>query len=256
MDKSILATAFVHVFSNANESLETLVLVRRFGEIFHWGMVSLSSKDNNSVSNIIAHSPSKPKMWTEDYTGWFLSFGYPVPYRPVEDLAFAVARSGILQYFGGTNFGRTAGGPLVGTEGESHGLDNTELANSSIWTHGSSLPTHQSLIWYKSTFIAPEGEGPLSLNLASMGKGPSVVNGQNIGRYWSAHQHQVALIIVTTGEHMMHKNVRRSGGQQLKYCKYHIPRTWVNPGENLLVLHEDLEVTLQKSRETRTGDRS
>ncbi|KAL8230199.1 hypothetical protein R6Q59_000024 [Mikania micrantha] len=38
------------------------------------------------------NSPSKPKIWTEDYTGWFLSFGYPVPYRPVEDLAFAVAR--------------------------------------------------------------------------------------------------------------------------------------------------------------------
>ncbi|GKV18602.1 hypothetical protein SLEP1_g28961 [Rubroshorea leprosula] len=37
-------------------------------------------------------SPSKPKMWTESYTGWFLSFGYPIPHRPVEDLAFAVAR--------------------------------------------------------------------------------------------------------------------------------------------------------------------
>lgn len=69
------------------------------------------------------NSPSKPKMWTENYSGWFLSFGYAVPYRPVEDLAFAVARffekGGTFQnyymYFGGTNFGRTAGGPLVAT---------------------------------------------------------------------------------------------------------------------------------------------
>ncbi|CAN0852626.1 Beta-galactosidase 6 [Linum grandiflorum] len=38
------------------------------------------------------NSPSKPKMWTENYSGWFLSFGYPIPYRPVEDLAFSVAR--------------------------------------------------------------------------------------------------------------------------------------------------------------------
>ncbi|GJX27932.1 GPN-loop GTPase 2 [Tanacetum coccineum] len=56
---------------------------------------------------------------------------------------------------------------------------------------------------YQFTFIVPEGEGPLSLNLASMGKGQAWVNGQNIGRY-------------------------------------HILRTWVNPGENLLVLHEVL----------------
>ncbi|KAF6163217.1 hypothetical protein GIB67_025081, partial [Kingdonia uniflora] len=69
------------------------------------------------------NSPSKPKLWTENYCGWFLAFGLPVPFRPVEDLAFSVARffetGGTFQnyymYFGGTNFGRTAGGPLVAT---------------------------------------------------------------------------------------------------------------------------------------------
>ncbi|CAK9156166.1 unnamed protein product [Ilex paraguariensis] len=69
------------------------------------------------------NSHSKPKMWTENYSGWFLAFGYPIPYRPVEDLAFAVARffetGGTFQnyymYFGGTNFGRTMGGPMVAT---------------------------------------------------------------------------------------------------------------------------------------------
>jgi hypothetical protein len=38
------------------------------------------------------NSKSKPKMWTENWSGWFLSFGGAVPYRPAEDLAFAVAR--------------------------------------------------------------------------------------------------------------------------------------------------------------------
>ncbi|MCO5567895.1 hypothetical protein L7F22_021591 [Adiantum nelumboides] len=33
---------------------------------------------------------NKPKMWTENWTGWFQSYGKPTPYRPVEDLAFAV----------------------------------------------------------------------------------------------------------------------------------------------------------------------
>ncbi|CAI0542299.1 unnamed protein product [Linum tenue] len=38
------------------------------------------------------NSNNKPKMWTENWSGWFLSFGGAVPYRPVEDLAFAVGR--------------------------------------------------------------------------------------------------------------------------------------------------------------------
>ncbi|PON71842.1 Glycoside hydrolase [Parasponia andersonii] len=69
------------------------------------------------------NSNNKPKMWTENWTGWFLSFGGAVPYRPVEDLAFAVARfyqrGGTFQnyymYHGGTNFGRTTGGPFIAT---------------------------------------------------------------------------------------------------------------------------------------------
>ncbi|XP_031256445.1 beta-galactosidase 8 isoform X2 [Pistacia vera] len=69
------------------------------------------------------NSDKKPKMWTENWTGWFLSFGGAVPYRPVEDIAFAVARffqrGGTFQnyymYHGGTNFGRTTGGPFIAT---------------------------------------------------------------------------------------------------------------------------------------------
>jgi hypothetical protein len=38
------------------------------------------------------NSNSKPTLWTENWSGWFLSFGGGVPYRPTEDLAFAVAR--------------------------------------------------------------------------------------------------------------------------------------------------------------------
>ncbi|GFZ13150.1 beta-galactosidase 8 [Actinidia rufa] len=69
------------------------------------------------------NSAKKPKMWTENWTGWFLPFGGAVPYRPVEDIAFAVARffqrGGTFQnyymYHGGTNFGRTTGGPFIAT---------------------------------------------------------------------------------------------------------------------------------------------
>lgn len=40
---------------------------------------------------------------------------------------------------------------------------------------------------YQTVFYAPEGKGPVSLNLRGMGKGEAWVNGQSIGRYWSSY---------------------------------------------------------------------
>ncbi|XP_050270222.1 beta-galactosidase-like [Quercus robur] len=73
--------------------------------------------------NFLPNKNYKPKMWTEVWTGWFSSFGDPVPYRPVEDLAYAVTRFiqnngsffNYYMYHGGTNFGRTSGGPFIAT---------------------------------------------------------------------------------------------------------------------------------------------
>nr|XP_009616320.1 beta-galactosidase 15-like [Nicotiana tomentosiformis] len=69
------------------------------------------------------NNPNSPKMWTENWTGWFKNWGGRDPHRTAEDLAFAVARffqtGGTFQnyymYHGGTNFGRTAGGPYITT---------------------------------------------------------------------------------------------------------------------------------------------
>ncbi|KAK2987762.1 hypothetical protein RJ640_016357 [Escallonia rubra] len=90
------------------------------------------------------NSDKKPKMWTENWTGWFLSFGGAVPYRPVEDIAFAVARfyqrGGTFQnyymYHGGTNFGRTTGGPFIATSYDYDApLDEYGLVNQPKWGH-------------------------------------------------------------------------------------------------------------------------
>ncbi|GER40398.1 beta-galactosidase [Striga asiatica] len=69
------------------------------------------------------NKPYKPMIWTEAWTGWFTDFGDPIHQRPVEDLAFAVAKFiqnggsfvNYYMYHGGTNFGRSAGGPFVTT---------------------------------------------------------------------------------------------------------------------------------------------
>nr|UPW27168.1 beta-galactosidase-like protein [Allium cepa] len=69
------------------------------------------------------NNANSPKIWTENWTGWFKAWDLPDPHRPAEDLAYSVARffvnNGTLQnyymYHGGTNFGRTTGGPYITT---------------------------------------------------------------------------------------------------------------------------------------------
>lgn len=62
------------------------------------------------------NSEGKPALWTENWTGWFQSWGEGAPTRPVQDIAFAVARffqkgGSFMHYYmyhGGTNFERSA----------------------------------------------------------------------------------------------------------------------------------------------------
>lgn len=89
-------------------------------------------------------SPNKPKIWTENWPGWFKTFGSSQPHRPPEDVAFSVARffqkGGCLQnyymYHGGTNFGRTSGGPLITTSYDYDApIDEYGLARWPKWGH-------------------------------------------------------------------------------------------------------------------------
>ncbi|XP_041002890.1 beta-galactosidase-like [Juglans microcarpa x Juglans regia] len=86
----------------------------------------------------------KPKMWTELWTSWFTEFGGPNPYRPVEDIALAVLKFiqnngtyfNYYMYHGGTNFGRTAGGPFVATSYDYDApLDEYGLPREPKYTH-------------------------------------------------------------------------------------------------------------------------
>ncbi|KAK7315626.1 hypothetical protein VNO77_34192 [Canavalia gladiata] len=87
---------------------------------------------------------NKPKMWTENWTGWFKNWGGAIPHRTAEDVAFAVARffqyGGTFQnyymYHGGTNFGRTSGGPYITTSYDYDApLDEYGNLNQPKWGH-------------------------------------------------------------------------------------------------------------------------
>ncbi|RZB91759.1 beta-galactosidase 15-like [Glycine soja] len=90
------------------------------------------------------NSKSKPKMWTENWTGWFKNWGGPIPHRTARDVAYAVARffqyGGTFQnyymYHGGTNFGRTSGGPYITTSYDYDApLDEYGNKNQPKWGH-------------------------------------------------------------------------------------------------------------------------
>ncbi|KAL8460332.1 hypothetical protein ACS0TY_032031 [Phlomoides rotata] len=131
----------------------------------------------------------------------------------------------------------------IGVEGQFLGLQNVSLANSSIWTQGSNMPINHTLTWYKTVFDAPEGEGPVSLNLMGMGKGEAWVNGQSIGRYWSSYLSPTnssgcSETCDYRGTYDASKCLKKCG--QPAQTLYHVPRTWLKPGDNLLVIHEEL----------------
>ncbi|KAK9285037.1 hypothetical protein L1049_024221 [Liquidambar formosana] len=75
-----------------------------------------------------------------------------------------------------------------------------------------------ALTWYKAYFDAPEGDEPVAIKLATMAKGMAWVNGKSIGRYWVSFLSPLGKPSQST---------------------YHIPRAFLKPSDNLLVLLEE-----------------
>ncbi|KAL0369676.1 UNVERIFIED_CONTAM: Beta-galactosidase 8 [Sesamum angustifolium] len=129
-------------------------------------------------------------------------------------------------------------GLAIGLQGEELGLAS---GASSLWTTEPNLPKNQPLVWYKTTFDAPSGSSPLALDFTGLGKGQAWINGQSIGRYWPTN---VAGNSGCTGS--CNYRGSYSSSKCLKNCGkpsqqlYHVPRSWLNPSGNILVLFEEM----------------
>ncbi|CAH9141656.1 unnamed protein product [Cuscuta epithymum] len=128
----------------------------------------------------------------------------------------------------------------VGLKGESMNLFSPKGVSSVHWIEGPSVTQgHQHLSWFKAYFDAPNGVEPLALDMKGMGKGQIWINGQSIGRYWLCH---------TKGEcddHCFyngtyHAQKCQHGCGTLTQRWYHVPRSWLKPTGNLLVLFEEV----------------
>ncbi|KAH7566937.1 hypothetical protein JRO89_XS08G0256200 [Xanthoceras sorbifolium] len=115
------------------------------------------------------NSPNKPKIWTENWPGWFKTFGARDPHRPPEDIAFSVARffqkggsvHNYYMYHGGTNFGRTAGGPFITTSYDYEApIDEYGLPRNPKWGHLKEL--HKAIKLCEHALLNSE---PINLSL-------------------------------------------------------------------------------------------
>ncbi|KAM7517217.1 hypothetical protein LguiA_006800 [Lonicera macranthoides] len=143
----------------------------------------------------------------------------------------------------------------VGLKGEAMNLESPSGASSIEWIRGSLVnQRQQSLTWYKAYFDAPSGGEPLALDMRSMGKGQIWINGQSIGRYWMAYANGNCGVCNYAGTYRSPKC--QVGCSEPTQRWYHVPRSWLKPKQNLVVLLEELggdasKISLVKRTTTR-----
>ncbi|GAV87945.1 Glyco_hydro_35 domain-containing protein/Gal_Lectin domain-containing protein [Cephalotus follicularis] len=127
----------------------------------------------------------------------------------------------------------------IGLEGEALSLHSLSGSSSVEWVEGSLVARKQPLTWYKTTFNAPYGNSPLALDMGSMGKGQIWINGQGVGRYWPAYKASGNCVECSyAGTYDEKKCISNCGDASQRW--YHVPRSWLNPTGNLLVVLEEL----------------
>ncbi|CAN1813982.1 Beta-galactosidase 3 [Linum perenne] len=126
----------------------------------------------------------------------------------------------------------------VGLKGEALNLLSPTGVSSVEWMQPSLAAQKQPLRWHKSYFNAPEGDEPLALDMESMGKGQVWINGQSIGRYWTVDATGQCNGCSYTGSFRPPKCQLGCGQPTQRW--YHVPRSWLKPTRNLLVVFEEL----------------
>ncbi|XP_076956323.1 beta-galactosidase 5-like isoform X2 [Bidens hawaiensis] len=127
----------------------------------------------------------------------------------------------------------------VGLKGESKNIVSPTGISSVDWTDSSLLgQVHRPLTWYKAYFNAPQGVEPLAIDMKSMGKGQVWINGQSIGRYWTVHAKGSCTGCNYAGTYRPTKCQTRCGTPTQRW--YHVPRSWLKPTQNLIVLFEEI----------------
>ncbi|KAG5062218.1 hypothetical protein JHK85_003401 [Glycine max] len=127
----------------------------------------------------------------------------------------------------------------VGLKGEAMDLASPNGISSVAWMQSAIVvQRNQPLTWHKTYFDAPEGDEPLALDMEGMGKGQIWINGQSIGRYWTAFATGNCNDCNYAGSFRPPKCQLGCGQPTQRW--YHVPRSWLKTTQNLLVIFEEL----------------
>ncbi|KAK6911894.1 Glycoside hydrolase 35, catalytic domain [Dillenia turbinata] len=127
----------------------------------------------------------------------------------------------------------------VGLKGEALSLHTVSGSSSVEWAEGSLESEKQPLTWFKTTFNSPGGDEPLALDMGSMGKGQVWINGQNLGRFWPSYKASGSCGYCNYAGTFNEKKCQTNCGDASQRW-YHVPRSWLYPTGNLLVVFEEL----------------
>ncbi|CAI0445309.1 unnamed protein product [Linum tenue] len=111
-------------------------------------------------------------------------------------------------------------GHKVGLDGEDAQVYTENGSRRVRWTK--LQKPGRALTWYKTYMFNPEGRNPVAVRMKGMGKGMVWINGNNIGRYWMSYLSPLG---------------------QPTQSEYHIPRSFLKRGRNLMVILEEEEGT-------------
>jgi len=84
----------------------------------------------------------------------------------------------------------------------------------------------------------PAGDEPLALDMNTMGKGQVWINGQSIGRYWPGYKASGTCPACNYAGWFDEKKCLSKCGEASQRW-YHVPRSWLYPTGNLLVVLEE-----------------
>ncbi|KAL6974535.1 hypothetical protein U1Q18_028720 [Sarracenia purpurea var. burkii] len=126
----------------------------------------------------------------------------------------------------------------VGLKGEGLNLHTLSGSSAIEWVEGSLLARKQPLAWYKTTFNAPKGNDPLALDMNSMGKGQIWINGESLGRHWPGYKARGNCGSCSYAGTYDEKKCQSNCGEASQRW-YHVPRSWLKPSGNLLVVFEE-----------------
>ncbi|KAG6428159.1 hypothetical protein SASPL_112408 [Salvia splendens] len=128
----------------------------------------------------------------------------------------------------------------VGLKGEYFKIYAINEKGTVEWSELPRDATATRFSWYKTYFDVPGGVDPIAIDLSSMGKGQVWVNGHHIGRYWTLYAPKDGCQTCDyRGAYDSNKCLTNCGEPTQSW--YHIPRSWVQASNNLLIIFEETE---------------